>query len=112
MRLDTGATTEWSIKGIANQLHIGKEKVGKAIDGLLDAGFIKVLYFIPTGRGSYKRGFQVVKYNQLNIYRHALEVMGEAYERITKEIANDSKGDAARVNDCDFIVMRKYLSLY
>ena len=103
LREDTGATTEWSIKGMAKQLHLGKEKVGKAIDGLLDAGFIKVLYFVPTSRGSHKRVFQVVKYNQLENYRHSLEVMGEAYGKTTKKIANDSKGDEAGSDECDFL---------
>ena len=83
LRQDSGATTEWSIKGIASQLKLGKEKVRKAIDGLLDHGFIRVLSFIPSFNGSNKRLFQVIRYNQLEAYRYALDVMGEPFGKTT-----------------------------
>ena len=39
-RRDCGGTTNWSHKGIANKLHMGKHKVIECIDLLLDNGFI------------------------------------------------------------------------
>lgn len=82
LRADAGATSEWSIKGLARQLHLGKEKVGKAMDALLDAGFIRVLGFFDSGNGSAKRLFQVVKYNQLDNVREALAITGTAYGKV------------------------------
>ena len=39
-RRDCGGTTEWTVKGIANELGSCRKRVGKAIDQLLDNGFI------------------------------------------------------------------------
>ena len=79
LRRDCGGTTEWSIQGISKQLHIGKAKAGKAINALLEAGFITVLVFIPSLNGSKKRLIKVTKYNQLESVRFANHVMGVPY---------------------------------
>jgi len=79
LRRDSGATTDWSVKGIANELHLGQAKVRQAIDTLLDNGFIRVLGYVPTGKGSKKRLFQVIKHNQLEAVRHSISVIGTAY---------------------------------
>lgn len=78
-RLDSGATTEWTIKGLASELGIGKTKVRQAVDVLLINGFIRVVAFVPSGNGSDKRLFQVVHYNQLKNVRHANEVMSQPF---------------------------------
>ena len=79
LRRDCGGTTEWSVQGISKQLHIGKAKAGKAINALLDAGFITVLGFIPSFNGSKKRWIKITKYNQLESVRFANDVMGVPY---------------------------------
>lgn len=84
-RQDCGGTSEWSIKGLASQLNLGKAKVGKAIDALLDAGFIQVLKFIPSHNGSYKRLFRVTKFNQLEAVRYSISIMGEPFGKTSSD---------------------------
>ena len=45
---DTGGRSEWSVKGLAGCLRLGKETVSKAIDALLDQGFISFDGFISS----------------------------------------------------------------
>lgn len=79
LRRDCGGTTEWSIKGLASELHLGKTKVGKAIDVLLRNGFLRVLGFIPSGNGSPKRIFQVIRPTEIEAVKASLSVIGEPF---------------------------------
>ena len=99
-RLDAGATTEWSIKGLAGQLHIGKEKVRRAIDALLKAGFIRVLGYVSSRNGSKKRLFQVIKYNQLENYRAALAVSGSVYGKTTQALVSNYPAADSPFEEC------------
>ena len=99
LRSDTGATSEWSVEGLARQLRIGKAKVGKAIDALLDAGFIRVLGYMSTGRGSKKRLFQVLKYNQLESYREALAVMPDAFGKTSQKTIKNYLAEHSPISD-------------
>lgn len=78
-RRDCGGTSTWSITGIADKLHIGKLKVGKAITALLNSGYISVDGLIPTTQGSKKRQFRVTHPNQLEARQAAIGVMGTEY---------------------------------
>ena len=52
LRMDCGATTYWTHKGIADKLGMGKKKVIESIDALLDHGFIQFARMLPSSRGS------------------------------------------------------------
>ena len=49
-RRDTGGTSHWSIDGLAKQLHIGHTTAEKAINILINHGFIRVLNSYQQGR--------------------------------------------------------------
>lgn len=74
-------TTEWSHKGIAKELHLGKATVLKAVNGLLDAGLIQRNGYVPTGKGSPKLSYRVTHPEMLDAQRYAIEVMGPPSER-------------------------------
>ena len=76
-----GGTTQWSHKGIAKELRLGKTTVLKAIDGLLDAGLIQRNGYVPTGKGSPKLSYRVTHPEMLDAQRYAIEVMGPPSER-------------------------------
>ena len=78
-RRDCGGTSEWSIKGLADILGIGREKVRKAIKALLNSGFISIDGLLPTQQGSKKRQFRVTHPGQLEARRAAIEIMGTEY---------------------------------
>ena len=75
-RRDCGGTSEWSIKGLADVLGLGKEKVRKAIKALLTSGFVSIDGLLPTHQGSKKRLFRVTHPGQLEARKAAIEIMG------------------------------------
>ena len=75
-RRDCGGTSEWSVKGLADVLGLGKEKVRKAIKALLTSGFVSIDGLLPTHQGSKKRQFRVTHPGQLEARTAAIEIMG------------------------------------
>lgn len=73
--LACGGCTEWSVKGIARECHLGKASVHEALKDLLDAGFIQYAGWVPA-RGSPKRRWRVTHPKHLEDVRHAISVMG------------------------------------
>jgi hypothetical protein len=74
-RRDCGETTNWSHKGIANKLHMGKQKVIECIDLLLDNGFIQLEGFMPSIKGSKHRIYRVVHPTMLTIVRDVMPIL-------------------------------------
>ena len=76
-RRDCGGTTHWTIKGLADKLMMGKATVMKALDALLSSGFVQIIRWEQTERGSANRVFRVTQPNQLESVRHAISIMGK-----------------------------------
>ena len=76
-RSDTGGTTNWSHKAIADILKMGKAKVIQATDALLDAGFIQVIARIRSSTGSKHRVYRVTHPEHLDAQRLALSLFDE-----------------------------------
>ena len=76
-RRDTGGTTQWTIKGIAEVLRLGKKTIITAIQALIDNGYISVAGFESSGHPSKRRIFRVTPVDQLDARRAALEIMGQ-----------------------------------
>ena len=74
-RRDCGGTTNWSHKGIANKLHMGKQKVIECIDLLLDNGFIQLEGFMPSTKGSKHRIYRVVQPTMLTVVRDVMPIL-------------------------------------
>ena len=76
-RADTGGTTNWSHKAIADTLSMGKANVIQATDALLDNGFIQVIARERSATGSKHRVYRVTHPDQLDAQRHALSLFDE-----------------------------------
>ena len=76
-RADTGGTTNWSHKAIADTLSMGKAKVIQATDALLDNGFIQVIARIRSATGSKHRVYRVTHPEHLEAQRLALSLFDE-----------------------------------
>ena len=74
-RRDCGGTTNWSHKGIADNLHMGKQKVIECIDLLLDNGFIQLEGFMPSAKGSKHRIYRVAHPTMLAIVRDVMPIL-------------------------------------
>jgi hypothetical protein len=76
-RADTGGTTNWTHKAIADTLGMGKAKVIQATDALLDAGFIQVIAREQSAKGSRHRVYRVIHPEHIQAQRHALSMFSE-----------------------------------
>ena len=74
-RRDCGGTTNWSHKGIANKLHMGKQKVIECINQLLDNGFIQHEGFMTSAKGSKHRVYRVVHPTMLETVRAVMPTL-------------------------------------
>ena len=74
-RRDCGGTTNWSHKGIANKLHMGKQKVIECINQLLDNGFIQHEGFMTSAKGSKHRVYRVVHPTMLKTVRAVMPTL-------------------------------------
>ena len=84
--LDTGGTTHWSHKAIADKLKMGKAKVIAATDALLDAGFIQVIARMPSAKGSKHRVYRVIHPDEIELQRHVLSLFDEPSSARNKRI--------------------------
>ena len=75
-----GGTTEWSVKGLARECHLGKHTVSRALSLLADEGYIQLLCWTKTP-GNQKRVWRVTRPDQLEAVRYAIDVMGPPSER-------------------------------
>ncbi len=75
-RRDTGGKTYWSIKAMAQVLMLGKATVLKAIEALLENGFISVEGYLSTKTISKQRIFRITPVEQLEARRSALSIIG------------------------------------
>ena len=76
-RADTGGTTNWSHKAIADTLSMGKAKVIQATDALLDAGSIQVIARVRSATGSNHRVYRVTHPEHLEAQRLALSLFDQ-----------------------------------
>jgi len=87
-RRDCGGTTSWSTKGIADQLGMSRNTVAKALDKLLDNGFLSINGHIPSTHGSYHRVYQVNHPDELEHVRYAISMFADPpsvrYKNFTK----------------------------
>ena len=100
-RADTGGTTNWSHKAIADTLSMGKAKVIKATDALLDSGFIQVIARESSAKGSKHRVYRVTHPDHLEAQRHVLSLFDEPSSLRNKRIdaAKDPKTDEEPIYD-------------
>ena len=102
-RADTGGTTNWSHKAIADTLSMGKAKVIQATNALLDAGFIQVIARIRSATGSKHRVYRVTHPEHLESQRLALSLFNEPSSIRNKHI------DAMKTPKTNDNLIEKYL---
>ncbi len=74
-RRDCGGTTEWTAKGIANELGSCRKRVGQALNQLQDKGFIIAEGYYQAGRGTKTTIWRLVHPDQLEARRAVIEVL-------------------------------------
>ncbi len=74
-RRDCGATTTWSVKGLADYLSINRRTVTKALNVLQDEGYIISENYVRGEGGQWKSLWRVVHPNQIEHRRHTIGLL-------------------------------------
>ena len=110
-RRDCGGTTNWSHKGIANELHMGKQKVIECINQLLDNGFIQHEGFMTSAKGSKHRVYRVVHPTMLETVRTVMPMLPYKPSITAERNTTYAKGSSSHYIH-DAITQEWYLSGY
>ena len=76
-RRDCGGTTSWSKKAIAEHIGSQRSTVSKAIDKLLDAGFITIIGLAPSSKGKKHLVFRVLHPDQIEHQRYVISLFND-----------------------------------
>ena len=83
---DTGGTTTWSHKAIAETLKMGKAKVIQSTDVLLDSGFLQVIGRVSSSKGSKHRIYRVIHPKEIEAQRLIISYFDEPPSLRNKKI--------------------------
>ena len=83
---DTGGTTTWSHKAIAETLKMGKAKVIQSTDVLLDSGFLQVIGRVSSSKGSKHRIYRVIHPSEIDAQRLIISYFDEPPSLRNKKI--------------------------
>ena len=84
---DSGGTTNWSHKAIADTLRMGKAKVIASIDLLLDHGFIQHEGFTQSHKGSRHRIYRVVHPEMIDTVRAVMPILPDKPSLLAKKLS-------------------------
>ena len=105
-RGDCGATTSYSIKGLSLELGRKRETVARALEKLLDAGFIQIAGEEKNKGGSNNTVWRVTHPKMLAAVRYSIEVMGPPSQRLKQMRVKAKRPDTTRYYEtqcsCDF----------
>lgn len=91
VRDQSGGTTSYTVKGIANELGISRNTVAAAIDKLLDDGLIQIEHEIWSKEGSNTILWRVTHPQMLKAQRYAISVMGKPSSRLKRMRTKQTK---------------------
>ncbi len=95
-RRDCGGTTSWTIKGLANELGIKRDTVSRALNKLLDAGYIQIAGEQENKGNSRNTVWRVTHPQMLEAVRYSIELMGPPSERLKKMRTKQQKVDTSK----------------
>lgn len=99
-RGDCGATTSWTIKGLASELGIKRDTVSRALNKLLDAGYIQITGEAKNKENSNSTIWRVTHPKMLDAVRYAIDVMGDKpSERLAKMRTKQKKIDTSKYEE-------------
>ena len=75
-------TSNWSVKGISGELTMHRDTVARAIDKLLDQGFIGITGHVKSSTGSNTIIWAIYLPDWIPNVRHSIELMGPPSQRL------------------------------
>ena len=83
-------TSNWSVKGISGELYMHRDTVARAIDKLLDNGFIGIVGSQKSSNGSNTIVWAIYSPDWIPNVRYSIELMGPPSKRL-KQIRAKAK---------------------
>jgi DNA-binding transcriptional MocR family regulator len=102
-RGNCGGTTSWTIKGLANEIGIERRTVSKALDKLLDSGYIQIAGEQRNKDSSNSTVWRVTHPEQLEAVRYSIEMMGPPSERLKKMRTKNKKADTTKYQETEWL---------
>ena len=96
-RGECGGTTSWTIKGLANELGVKRETVSRALNKLLDSGYIQITGEAKNKGNSNSTVWRITHPEMLERVRYSIEMMADLpSERLAKMRTKQQKVDTAK----------------
>ena len=95
IRGNTGGTTSWTIKGLANQLGIQRKTVAGSLDKLVDTGYLQIAGEQKNGDGCQSSIWRVTHPDMLEAVGYSIELMGKPSGRLKKMRTKQKKIDTS-----------------
>ncbi len=99
VRGDCGGTSSWSIKGLASELHIKRETAARALNKLLDYGFIQIAGEEENKGNSRNTIWRITYPTMLDAVRHSIEIMGKPSKRLQKMRVKNKKVNVSKYSE-------------
>ena len=99
-REDCGGTTSWTIKGLAGEIGVKRETVSRALNKLLDNGYIQIIGETRNKGNSHSTVWRVTHPEMLERVRYSIEMMGDKpSERLAKMRTKQQKIDTSKYEE-------------
>lgn len=96
VRDNCGGTTSWTIKGLASELGVKRDTVSRALNKLLDSGYIQIAGELPNREGSHSTIWRVTHPLMLEAVRHSIELIGLPSARLKQMRTKHQKVDTSK----------------
>ncbi len=96
-RGECGGTTSWTIKGLASELGVKRETASRALNKLLDSGYIQITGEAKNKGNSNSTIWRVTHPEMLDRVRYSIEMMADKpSERLAKMRTKQQKVDTSK----------------
>ena len=99
VRGNCGGTSCYTIKGIASELGIERKTVARALNKLLDTGYIQIAGEQHNKDGCHSTIWRVTHPEMLDAVRYSIELMGAPSERLKKMRTKQKKVDTSKYQE-------------
>ena len=101
VRGECGGTTSWTIKGLASELGVKRDTVSRALDKLLDNGYIQIVGEKDNKNSSRSTVWRVTHPSMLDAVRYSIELMGPPSLRLKKMRTKQKKVDVSKLYETE-----------
>ena len=103
VRDNCGGTSCWTIKGIASELGIKRDTVSRALNKLIDSGYLQIAGEQRNKDGCHSTIWRVTHPKMLDAVRYSIDLMGPPSARLKKMRTKQKKADISKYLEPCFV---------